>query len=92
MKIRVKFMSFLSNITETSGYMVQVPCKTVEDVLDHLFEQFPQLKQELFDSSGELDYIYQIVLNGNRVLYPADKQLPVAPGDELVFFAIVGGG
>ena len=92
MKIRVKFMSFLSNITGTSEYLVQVPCETVEDVLEHLFKEFPKLKQELFDSFGELDYIYQIVLNGSRVFYPREKQLRVSPGDEMVFFAIVGGG
>jgi len=92
MTIHIKFMSFFSNITGMKDYKMQLPCKTMADVLEHLFQSFPELKEELFDESGNLDYIYQIVLNGKRILWPQEKRVGVSSGDEIVFFAIVGGG
>ncbi|MCG8401112.1 MAG: MoaD/ThiS family protein [Firmicutes bacterium] len=73
-------------------YQMQLPCQTMADVLEHLWQSFPKLKEELFDESGNLDYIYQIVLNGKRILWPQEKQISVSAGDEIIFFAMMGGG
>lgn len=92
MTIHIKFMSFLSDITQVKDYQMQLPCQTMADVLEHLWQSFPKLKEELFDESGNLDYIYQIVLNGKRILWPQEKQISVSAGDEIIFFAMMGGG
>ncbi|AGL00926.1 hypothetical protein [Desulfoscipio gibsoniae] len=92
MAIYVKFMSYLSNITGTSEYHIKNPCKTMEDVMEHLMDQFPDLREELFDEFGDIGYIYQIILNGRRILWPGEKEISVLPGDEILFLAFLGGG
>lgn len=92
MAVRVKFMSFLSEVTGVSECVLEEPCRTLEDAMKILLERFPALAGELFDESGNLDYVYQIILNGSRVEWPGDKKTPLSGGDEIMFLAFLGGG
>ncbi len=92
MSIQVSLMSFLSEYTGTNKVFLEPKHRTVGEVLNELTRLYPALKQELFDEDGKLDYFYQIILNGDKLVWEEIQETPVKDGDELVIFGVLGGG
>jgi len=92
MGIQVKFMSLISSVAGVGQVDLDPAHRTVGEVLDELTRLYPALKDELFDEEGKLDYLYQIILNGEKLEWSKVRDEPVKDGDRLAIFAVLGGG
>ena len=90
MSIKVDIPSYLQPYTNDQE-VVGVKGDTVGECLDHLIEQFPDMKKMLFNKKGKLlDYVV-IYINGEDA-YPNELVKPVKDGDEFHILYIIGGG
>ena len=64
---------------------------TVGEILAELREQYPALRERLFDG-GELRRFVNVYVNDEDIRYLDDLATPVAPGDELSIIPAVAGG
>ena len=71
--------------------VVEVNGKTVGECLNQLVEQFPVMKNELFDADGKVLSYIDIYVNG-KSSYPEELAKPVQDGDELYILRAIGGG
>lgn len=92
MSIQVKFMSLISSMAGVGQVRLDSSHRTVGEVLDELTQLYPALKVEIFDEEGNLDYLYQIFLNGEKLEWARTRDEPVKDGDQLAIFAVLGGG
>jgi MoaD family protein len=92
MTIKVKFMSVLRSVTGTPSVELDPSFNTLEKVMEELFRLYPQLKDEMFYPAGTTDFVYHLILNGERLSWPDDKDVKVHSGDELVFMVFMAGG
>lgn len=86
-------MHLYSGLKEfTNGQNVaQVHGSTVGECLADLVEQFPKMKQELFDENGKLSGTVFVSIN-LKSTYPEDSANPVDNGDELYIVRVIAGG
>ena len=66
--------------------------KTVADVLDHLDQQFPGLKGELLNESGQLRQFVNIYVNDEDIRYLDRLETALSDGDQLAILPAVAGG
>lgn len=92
MGIKVKFMSYLKEITGTGLVELQPSFDTVEKIMDELLRLYPRLKNEMFYEDGTMDFIYQLILNNKRLSWPENKNLKVKNGDQLMIMVFLAGG
>jgi len=92
MSIKVKFMSALRSVTGTPSVELDHSFGTLGEVIEELLRLYPQLKEELFHPDGTMDFIYHLMLNGDRVSWKKDKDIRVRTGDQLVFMVFIAGG
>lgn len=85
-------MSNLKGVTGTQSVNLDTSFNTFEQVMNELLRLYPQLKEEMFYSDGTIDFAYQIMLNGKRLMWPDDKNIKVKNGDEIVFMVFMAGG
>lgn len=71
--------------------MVEVRGKTVGDCLDHLIEQYPGMREGLFDKKGKLLNVVEVYVN-NESAYPEELAKPVQDGDEIHLILMLAGG
>jgi len=71
--------------------IVEVHGSTVGECLADLVEQFPRIKQELFDNNGDLSGKVLVSIN-LKSAYPEELAKPVDNGDELYIVRVVAGG
>jgi len=78
------------------GKTVEVPLAegaTVAQVLEHLFDRYPELRAQMMDGQGNLLPYVHCFVNGRDVHYlPEGLQTPLRPEDRLDIFPPVGGG
>ena len=90
MSVKIDVPSYLQPFTDNME-VVEVNGSTVGECLNHLIEQFPDVKKMLFAQSGKLLNYLCIYVNGEDV-YPEELTKPVKDGDELHIPYIIGGG
>ncbi|MCL6448406.1 MAG: MoaD family protein [Armatimonadetes bacterium] len=92
MSIQVRFMSLISSVAGVGRVDLEPVHRTVGEVLKEVARLYPALQDELFDEEGKLDYLYQVVLNGEKLEWSSVMEEPVKDGDQLQIFAVLGGG
>ncbi len=90
MSIKVKISMCLQRFTNHTE-VVEVNGSTVGECLKHLVEQFPLVKERLFDKQGKL-FIYVNIYVNEKSVYPEQLAKPVKDGDELSIILMIGGG
>lgn len=69
------------------------PSATVQDVLEELFRQAPQLREQILTPDGQATMPHvNIMLKGRLVRDLQDLQTPVGDAKELAIFPPVAGG
>ncbi|SFM44256.1 ubiquitin-like small modifier protein 1 [Methanolobus profundi] len=90
--VNVKLFANLREIAQTSS--LSITGDTVKDVLLSLTEQYPPLKELIFESGDELKlcgYI-NVFLNGNNIKHMEGMDTVLNDGDEMGVFPPVSGG
>lgn len=64
---------------------------TVGECLQDLINQFPAIKQRLYDRKGRLANFVEIYVNSESS-YPEELAKAVKDGDEITILAIISGG
>ncbi|MDI6871165.1 MAG: MoaD family protein [Bacillota bacterium] len=89
--MEVQLFSLLRRLTKTGT--VEVQAGTVKEALAALVERFgPALAAELFDASGEVKPLYNLLLNGRNIAYLSGLDTPLAEGDTLTIIPPAAGG
>jgi MoaD family protein len=83
--------SVLSYQYTDSKEVVEIKGESVGQCLDDLLNQFPRIKEALFDENGNLSDYVGIYINGESV-YPDGLAKPVKDGDVLHIVPIISGG
>ncbi len=71
--------------------MVEVSGSNVGQCLEGLVNQFPQLREFLFDKEGRLKQFFDVYVN-KESSYPEELARPVKDGDELDIVLLFEGG
>ena len=71
--------------------VIDVDGHTVGECLDHLVQQFPELKDILFDKKGKLLNIIEIYVNMESA-YPEELAKKVKDGDKINILVMLSGG
>ncbi len=88
--VKINIPSYMRPFTNKMA-VVEVNGSTVGKCLDHLVEQFPGIKGQLFSKNGYLFENIIISINGESA-YPEQLVKSVKEGDELNILIIIGGG
>jgi molybdopterin converting factor small subunit len=71
--------------------VVEVEGRTVGDCLEHLVQQYPGMKEGLFDKKGKLLNVVEVYVN-NESAYPEELAKSVKDGDEIHLILMLAGG
>jgi molybdopterin synthase sulfur carrier subunit len=92
-KLRVKFLASLSELTGVLKTEVEVPDGiTVRKLIDILTERYGKLREELLDEKGDLRPMYNILVNGRAIEWLSGLETQLKDGDEVVFIPPAAGG
>lgn len=69
-----------------------VPSCTLLEFLKEAINRYPELGQELLDSSGEVDLHFTFFLNGHQVRWSEGGQTFLSDGDEVLILLPLSGG
>jgi molybdopterin converting factor small subunit len=90
--VSVKVNIHKTHRTYTDGLeMVEVEGGTVGDCLDQLVQQYPGMKEGLFDKKGKLLNVVEVYVN-NESAYPEELAKSVKDGDEIQLILMLAGG
>ncbi len=93
MKLRVKFLASLYELTGMLKTEVEVPDGlTVRGLIDVLSEKYARLREELLDEGGNLKPMYNILVNGRAIEWLGGLDTLLKDGDEVVFIPPAAGG
>ncbi len=95
MKINLEFLGLplVTRITGTKKLELDVPGRTVADVIEELIKRYgKKMKDAFYDPQGNFDLSIQVSLNWKSFI-PVDKHdTSLAEGDNLIFMILVAGG
>jgi molybdopterin synthase sulfur carrier subunit len=90
--VSVKVNIHKTHRTYTDGLnVVEVKGGTVGDCLKHLVQQYPGMKEGLFDKKGKLLNVVEVYVN-NESAYPEELAKSVKDGDEIHIILMLAGG
>jgi MoaD family protein len=92
MKIKIKLLKPFSDIAGKGEVELEIEGKDVAFALNELCLQFPKLKKELFEESGEITYSVNIFVNDRPLSANEEASTYLSEGDEILIFMPVGGG
>ena len=94
MKVNLKI--FLPTLPEAIGRKeleVVFAGETVNDLIDHLVARYGRkAKQALYDETGKLDSVVQVLLNGERWITRDQLDTALQDGDDVVLMLMMAGG
>ena len=71
---------------------IQVQGDTVGEVLEHLVEGYPDIRQHIMNENGELRPFVNLFLNGENVKDLQGGETPVGKDDRLMLIPSIAGG
>lgn len=71
---------------------VEAKGATLREVLDHLEEQYPGLREAVLADGGEIHRFINMYLNDEDVRFTGSLETPVSDGDVLSILPAVAGG
>ncbi len=90
MSVKINIPSYLQSYTNDTA-VVEVNGSTIDECLNHLVEQFPDIRKMVFTKEGKLLDYANIYVDGEFV-YGDELAKPVKDGDEFHLLYIIGGG
>jgi len=74
------------------GAQVDVAAGSIDQALTSLVESYPELRERLYDETGQPRHSLVILVNGRNIRYLADLETNLRPGDEVYIMPISSGG
>ncbi|MDQ7827583.1 MAG: cystathionine beta-synthase [Armatimonadota bacterium] len=71
---------------------LEVPGRTVREVLQALTRAYPEVGAQVLDASGEVRTYINIFVNGTEIRTQAGQETPVGEGDEVSIIPAMAGG
>jgi MoaD family protein len=94
MKVNLKVL--LPTLPEVIGrkeLQVEFSGETINDLIEHLIAQYGRrAKQALYDKTGELDPVIQVLLNGETWVTQDQLDTVLQDGDRLILMMMMAGG
>ena len=94
MKVNLKVL--LPKLPEVIGrkeLQVEFSGETINDLIEHLIAQYGRrAKQALYDKTGELDPVIQVLLNGETWVTQDQLDTVLQDGDSLILMMMMAGG
>lgn len=91
--MKVFFYATLRPIVGTRSLEIELPASSsVRELVDYLAAGWPELKEHLFDESGELSRRVNIMLDGRNIRWLEGLATPMEPGQKVEIFPPVAGG
>jgi len=76
----------------TKGRELELSGTTVREILNELCNQYPELRQQLFNDEGKLRSFINIYVNDDDIRYLEREDTPIGPGDSLSIVPSIAGG
>ncbi len=92
MKIKVKLLKPFSDVAKTSEVNLELSQGDVNVALEELCKVHPDLRKEIFNEKGEVDFTVNIFINDMPMSALQNEETKLSEGDELLLFMPVGGG
>jgi len=94
MKVKLKiFLPLLPEVIGRKEFEIEFDGETVNDLVEHLVVQYGRkAKKALYDSTGKLDPVIQVLLNGKEWVTHDKLDTALQDGDELMFMIMMAGG
>ena len=92
MKIKVKLLKPFSDVAKTGEVNLEFSEGDVNVASEELCKVHPDLKKEIFDDNGEVDFTVNIFINDMPMSTLQNEDTKLSEGDELLLFMPVGGG
>ena len=92
MSIRIKLLSSLGKLTGTTSVELDANFNTLDKAMNELWRLYPELRKEMLYRDGTMDFIYQIILNGERVVWPDDKDIKLKDKAQIALMVFMAGG
>ena len=91
MSSQIKIPSPLRQFTENQS-SVSVDGTTVSEVLENIFNQYPEIRNQLLDGNGSIRNFVNIYVNGVDVREKDNLETPVEPGADIRIIPAIAGG
>ncbi len=91
MPINVRIPSPLIKLTKNQGE-VSAEGKNIGEVLSDLEQQYPGIKERLYDENGSLRKFINIYKNEEDIRFMDGESTPVKDGDEISIIPAIAGG
>ena len=92
MKIKVKLLKPFSDIAGCGEVDLDFPGESIQNAFDDLCKLHPDLRKELFDEKGDIDFNINIFINDKPMTASDDMSTRLSEGDVLLIFMPVAGG
>ena len=94
MKVNLKlFLPVLPEVIGRKELEVEFAGETVNDLIEHLVAQYGRKAgKALYDSTGKLDPVIQVLLNGKEWVTHDRLDTALQDGDEVMFMIMMAGG
>lgn len=92
MKLKIKLLRPFSEAVGKSELELDCDCKTLNDLLNFLVNEYSKLKKELYKDNDELIEYVCIFVNDKPASALNGIKTELKNGDEILFFIPVSGG
>lgn len=94
MKVHLKvFLPTLPELLGRKELELDFAGDTVNDLLDHLVMRYGRkAEQALFDETGKLDPVVQVLINGEEWITGQQLGTPLQEGDQVMLLMMMAGG
>ena len=94
MKVNLKILlPVLPEIIGRKELQIEFPGETVGDLIEHLIAKYGRrAKQALYDKTGKLDPVIQVLLNGETWVTQDQLDTVLQDGDSLILMMMMAGG
>ena len=91
MAIQVRIPTPLRKLTQDKD-TVSVSGRTVREAMENVVQQYPGVKERLYDEQGELRRFVNIYLNDEDIRFSQGRDTTVKDGDEISIIPAIAGG
>ena len=91
MPAKVRIPAPLRKLTKEQA-VVDIPGKTVDEILANLEKSYPGMKERICDENGQIRRFINVFVNGEDIRFKEGAKTAVAEGAEISIIPAIAGG